>query len=117
MQAMPIALSQTALMEGLECLARCDPDLAPILKEFGVPPLWSRESGFATLVIIILEQQVSVTSARAGYDRLFAVISPLTPRRYLDLDETSLKRISFSRQKIGYIRHLARLILPMVRST
>jgi len=110
MQAMQIALSPTTLMDGLKCLARCDPDLASILKEFGAPPLWFREPGFATLVYIILEQQVSLASAKAVYDRLLAVISPLTPRRYLELDQTSLKSIGFSRQKISYTRHLAQLI-------
>src|SRR5680860_1879583 len=47
MQAMQIELSPTTLMDGLKCLARCDPDLASILKEFGAPPLWFREPGFA----------------------------------------------------------------------
>lgn len=110
-QATPMALSHATLTEGLQYLARHDPDLASILIELGAPPLWSREPGFATLIYIILEQQVSTASARAAYDRLLAVTTPLTPRRFLELDDTLLKRIGFSRQKATYSRHLARSIM------
>lgn len=103
----PAMLTDEIFAEGLRFLADCDADLANILKEQGPPPMWPREPGFPTLLHIILEQQVSLASARAAYDRLLDMISPLTPERFLELDEVVLKGIGFSRQKIAYGRCLA----------
>lgn len=103
-------LTQASLTRGLNHLAAADPDLARVLKEHGRPPLWERDEGFGTLVLIMLEQQVSLASARAAYDRLLASVSPLTPESFLALDDAVLKRVGFSRQKIVYVRHLAQFI-------
>jgi DNA-3-methyladenine glycosylase II len=89
-----------------ELVAR-DSDLAHIVSTYGTPPLWVREPGFPTLVYIILEQQVSLASARAAFERLQAAAKPLTPRRFLRLSDSELKRIGFSRQKTLYTRLLA----------
>ena len=88
-------------------LAECDADLAHVIDLYGQPPLWIREPGFATLVYIILEQQVSLASAKAAFDRLNAAVRPLTPRRFLKLTDSELLRIGFSRQKTLYTRLLA----------
>ena len=77
----------------------------------GPPPLWDRPPGFGTLVHIILEQQVSLASARAAYDRLLAATDPLTPEAFLVLDDAELLAIGFSRQKARYGRALAAGIL------
>jgi len=106
----PAALTEGTLAHGLRVLADRDSDLARILNELGPPPMWAREPGFPTLVHIILEQQVSLASAKAAYDRLLATASPLTPERFLQLDDATLKTIGFSRQKTSYGRHLARAI-------
>jgi len=66
-----------------------------------------REPGFPTLVYIILEQQVSLASAKAAFDRLKAVVKPLTPAGLLKLNDAELLRIGFSRQKTLYTRLLA----------
>lgn len=73
--------------------------------------MWEREPGYHTLLQIILEQQVSLASARAAYNRLVAATDPLTPERFLKLDDVALKAIGFSRQKIGYGRDLSRAIM------
>ena len=104
------ALTEQTLAEGVRELARRDPDLAHIHARWGVPPLWAREPGFPTLVRIILEQQVSLASAQATFARLVAV-APLTPERFLALDDAALKAIGFSRQKTGYTRGLAHSLL------
>jgi DNA-3-methyladenine glycosylase II len=62
-------------------------------------------------VHIILEQQVSLASARAALDRLQLVASPLTPQRFLALDDGALRASGFSRQKTAYCRHLAKAIV------
>ena len=104
-------LNNESFARGLRFLARRDPDLARILKELGVPPLWTRQPGFPTLVHLILEQQVSLASARAAMNRLLAAASPLTPGRFLELDDAALKTIGFSRQKTDYGRVLARALI------
>lgn len=105
------ALTQTSLSRGLAHLAAVDPDLARVLEVHGRPPMWEREQGFGTLVLTILEQQVSLASARAAYERLLAHASPPTPESFLALDDATLRRAGFSRQKTAYARHLAQLII------
>jgi len=92
-------------------LCRRDPDLRRVVKQFGPPPLWAREPGFSTLIHIILEQQVSLASARAAHNRLIKLARPLTPRRFLRFDDATLKTCGFSRQKTAYGRHLAESIM------
>lgn len=104
-------LNEAGLARGLRFLSASDADMARILLEIGPPPMWEREAGFPTLLHIILEQQVSLASARAAYERLRATCRPLTPERFLQLDDDTLKRIGFSRQKTAYGRNLARSIL------
>jgi DNA-3-methyladenine glycosylase II len=99
------------MAQGLRVLAERDADLARILADLGPPPMWAREPGFATLIHIILEQQVSLASARAAYERLLAAADPLTPVRFLALDDATLREIGFSRQKAGYGRGLAQAIV------
>jgi DNA-3-methyladenine glycosylase II len=104
-------LDEQALATGVAWLTRHDADLAGILARHGAPPLWPRPQGFATLVHIILEQQVSLASARAAFDRLLAAASPLTPQRFVEFDAATLKMIGFSRQKTAYCRSLAQALL------
>ncbi len=108
---LPIILTGPSFNAGLGYLSDCDSDLARILDELGKPPLWLREPGFPTLLYIILEQQVSLASAKAAYDRLLIAVSPLTPPAFLELDDITLKKIGFSRQKTAYGRHLAKAIV------
>jgi DNA-3-methyladenine glycosylase II len=99
------------LLEGVTVLTAQDADLAAVVHRWGPPPLWAREPGFPTLIHIILEQQVSLASARAAFDRLLALATPLTPTRFLELDDATLRTVGFSRQKTGYSRHLAQAIV------
>ena len=107
----PRVLTEKTLASGVSLLVKQDDDLAAIVKRFGPPPLWRRETGFHTLVHIILEQQVSLASARAAYDRVVAIASPLTPTRLLELDDATLKVAGFSRQKILYSKGLAQALV------
>jgi DNA-3-methyladenine glycosylase II len=92
-------------------VARKDKDLAIVLRQYGYPPLWSRSASFGTLIHIILEQQVSLASAKAALNKLKDKIGRLTPKKILALSDTELKSCFFSRQKIIYARHLAAAIL------
>ncbi len=77
-------LNAGILSTALADLTARDPRLARIVAELGPPPLWAREPGFPTLLHIILEQQVSLASARAAFDKLAAIADPLTPERFLE---------------------------------
>jgi len=103
-------LDEARLLEGVAALAERDAHLAGVVRRYGPPPLWARPAGFGTLVYIILEQQVSLASARAAYRRLEEAAIPLTPANLLALDDITLREIGFSRQKAGYARGLARMI-------
>jgi DNA-3-methyladenine glycosylase II len=100
-------LTATGLLAAVDELAVRDPDLAAIVARHGPPPLWDREPGFATLIHTILEQQVSLASARSAFDRLRAAADPLSPSRFLELTDAELLAIGFSRQKARYCRALA----------
>jgi DNA-3-methyladenine glycosylase II len=104
-------LDEALLADAAAELGKRDARLAAVLDRFGTPPLWAREPGFPTLIHIILEQQVSLASARAAFARLLEVASPLTPERFLELDDAALKTAGFSRQKTRYGRELARAVM------
>lgn len=101
-------LDELAFARGVSELARRDAHLAEVVAQHGTPPFWTREPGFATLLYIILEQQVSLASAKATYAKLLAEVKLLTPRRFLKLTTRQLKRVGFSRQKMLYARLLAK---------
>lgn len=82
-----------------------------IVSLYGYPPLWLRDPGFPSLVYTILEQQVSLASARAAYLKLLDAAGELTPESFLRFDDTELRAIGFSRQKTSYCRILAHLII------
>lgn len=106
-----ISLTEESFTYGLEVLANLDADFAYILETLGNPPMWEREAGFPTLIHIILEQQVSLAAAKAVFNRLCTVVTPLTPENLLQLEDVQLKAIGLSRQKIVYCRGLANAIV------
>jgi len=108
---MPNPLTQASLLRATRDLTTRDPDLAAVVDRYGPPPLWAREPGFHTLIHIILEQQVSLASAQAAYDRLVAATGRLTPERFVGLSDAELKAVGFSRQKAAYGRGLAHTLL------
>ncbi|MCK3685805.1 hypothetical protein [Maribellus sp. YY47] len=85
-----------------------EPKLEAVIKEFDYPPFWHRDPNFATLVLTILEQQVSLASAKAAFVRLQERIGEITPENILLLSDDELRSCYFSRQKTIYTRQLAR---------
>jgi DNA-3-methyladenine glycosylase II len=107
----PRVLTRETYGSALAELCARDADLGEVVALHGPPPTWERAPGFPTLVHIILEQQVSLASARAAFDRLLAAAAPLTPERLLAFDDDALRRFGFSRQKAAYARGLARAVV------
>lgn len=100
-------LEGKALAAALQALGRQDPDLARAIEDVGTPPPRGRPAGFASLLDIILAQQVSTHSYRAIAKRLEEAIGATTPRSILDLEEGHFRAIGFSRQKVIYARGIA----------
>src|SRR4026208_1458219 len=90
-----------------DTLAKKDSDLKNILKKHGFPPMWTRPATFQTLVLTILEQQVSLASAYAAFKKLREKIGFVTPSKIIALTDSELRACYFSRQKKVYIRELA----------
>ena len=103
-------LTRDRLAKAAECLADRDADLATIFRRHGPPPMWGRRPGFPTLVRIILEQQVSLASARSMFDRLNASVIPFVAARCVELGEPHFRSLGVTRQKSAYCVHLARTI-------
>jgi DNA-3-methyladenine glycosylase II len=92
-------------------LAKKDEHLRSIIREYSYPPVWTRTASFQTLIHIILEQQVSLASARAALNKLKEKLGTITPRKLVVLSDEELKACYFSRQKIVYARSLAQAII------
>ena len=105
-----MALTEAIVAEAAAHLAALDPDLGRVVDRIGPPPLWDRDPAFPPLVHIILEQQVSLASARATFDRLLAEVEELNAAAFLGLTEETLRQCGFSRQKSRYCRGIAEAV-------
>lgn len=103
--------SASDFTERCDKLAAAEPIFKQVLQAYGYPPMWSRPPGFASLIHIILEQQVSLASAKAAFDKLQATLGTITPEGLLGLSDDTLKSCYFSRQKAMYARGLATAIM------
>jgi DNA-3-methyladenine glycosylase II len=88
-------------------LAGRDEVLGAIVEQHGLPEFWHRAPGFPTLVLLILEQQVSLASAKAAFDKLDGRLGGVAPEGLLALSDEELRADGFSRQKARYARALA----------
>src|SRR5215204_4769845 len=104
-------LTQKSLARAARELAARDQTLAAIHATHGDPPLWRRATGFQTLVHIILEQQVSLKSAKSMLVRLEGAIQPFTPLRFIELGDAYLRGLGVTRQKSAYLLDLSAAIV------
>jgi DNA-3-methyladenine glycosylase II len=88
-----------------------DKHLRSVVKQYGYPPVWKRTASFQTLIHIILEQQVSLASARAALKKLKQKLGSVTAKKLLALSDAELRACYFSRQKTLYARCLAQAIV------
>ncbi len=88
-------------------LTRRDRELRRVIMDHGYPPMWTRPATFQSLILTILEQQVSLASAYAAFKKLREKIGYVTPAKILSLSDADLRSCYFSHQKTGYARDLA----------
>lgn len=91
-------------------LARQDAELGKIIKEHGHPPMWVRPATFQSMILFILEQQVSLASAYAAFKKLREKVGFVTPSKVLAMTDEEMRACYFSRQKIVYARELAKAV-------
>ena len=103
-------LTEEAFAAGVAGLAERDRRLRRVVEVYGAPPFTTRPAGFPTLVLLVLEQQVSVASAAACFRRIAALAEPLTPAALLQLPDAVLREAGVSRQKARYLRRLAEML-------
>ena len=84
-----------------------DAVFAAIINRYGPPVFQTRPEGFESLCKTILEQQVSLESARASYRKLLMLMQVFTPQRLLQLTDIQFRECGVSRQKAAYLRALA----------
>lgn len=104
-------LTLASLSTGARQLAASDPDLGDVIRRLGEPPMWGRRPGFATLIQIILEQQVSLAAARTAYRRILRQLGVMMPEAVQAVRESGLRELGLTRQKAAYCYGLATRIL------
>ena len=82
-----------------------------IFEKYGPPPNWTRPPGFVSLSKIILEQQVSLASAKAHFLKLNNYLKELNPENILKLSDSEMRECQISRQKASYLRELSSAII------
>ena len=95
------------IADGLEALQVLDPRLIPVVEIAGSVPLRLREPTLASLMKIVVSQQLSVQSAAAIWSRFEAVFDPQNPNEIASADEDALRAVGLSRPKIKTLRAIA----------
>jgi DNA-3-methyladenine glycosylase II len=99
------------LAEGITWLSGRDADLARVVERHGPPPLWPRDPGFQTLIRIILEQQVTLSSGEAAFGRLERAAGRVEPEAIVTLGEDGARAAGLTRQKARHVVALSRAVL------
>lgn len=92
-------------------LRKKDKTISLVIEKHGIPPDWKREPGFVSLSRIILEQQVSLESAKAHFNRLNDSLTSFVPEEILKLTDEEMRECHISRQKSSYLRALAHAVI------
>lgn len=98
------------MQQALDYLSKKDKVLQYIIENFGNPIVQKRAEGFSALCHIILEQQVSIASAKACYDKIQRHLGEITPKTILNISDSELRNCGVSRQKISYLKDLAQKV-------
>jgi DNA-3-methyladenine glycosylase II len=99
------------MQKAIDHLSKKDKIFKQIIEQYGIPEIPKRRQGFETLALLILEQQVSIDSAKATYNKLKNKVQEFQPKWLLDLPDEDFRTCGVSRQKTKYIKCLAEAIL------
>ena len=99
------------MQKAIEFLSKKDKIFKTIIETYGIPVIPKRIQGFETLALLILEQQVSIDSAKATYNKLKNQVEIFSPENLIVLSDENFRICGVSRQKTKYIKCLAEAIL------
>lgn len=99
------------MQQAIHYLSEKDPIFKTIVEKYGLPVIPVRPQGFETLVLLILEQQVSIDSAKATFLKLKAKHNHFIPEKLLESSDEEYRNLGVSRQKTSYIKALATALL------
>jgi DNA-3-methyladenine glycosylase II len=99
------------MQESIHFLSQKDEVLKTIIADFGLPIIQKTEEGFASMCHIILEQQVSIASAKAAYEKLVNLVGKVDPFNISNATDQDLRTCGISRQKTLYLKDLARRVI------
>lgn len=99
------------MQEAIQYLSEKDDVFKHIVEKYGMPTIPKRPQGFETLVLLILEQQVSIDSAKATFLKLKAKEINFQPESLLHFSDEEYRIIGVSRQKTTYIKALSHSII------
>lgn len=99
------------MQQAIHYLSEKDPIFKTIVEKYGLPVIPVRPQGFETLVLLILEQQVSIDSAKATFLKLKAKHNHFIPEKLLESSDEEFRNLGVSRQKTAYIKALATALL------
>lgn len=99
------------MQEAIQYLSQKDTIFNHIIEKYGLPTIPSRPQGFETLVLLILEQQVSIDSAKATFLKLKAKEKRFQPEFLLNISDEDYRNLGVSRQKTAYIKALSHSII------
>ena len=101
-----------SLSSSIDALCDIEPRFAQVLEQHGYPEPRVRPTGYDTLLRTIVGQQVSVAAAASVWNKLEALLGKgCPPERLLEQDFDALRACGLSRQKQGYARSLAELVV------
>jgi DNA-3-methyladenine glycosylase II len=99
------------MQESIPFLSQKDEVLKTIIADFGLPIIQKREEGFASMCHIILEQQVSIASAKAAYEKLVNLVGKVDPFTIYNATDEDVRTCGISRQKTLYLKDLAQRVI------
>lgn len=99
------------MQHAIEYLSEKDAIFKFIIEKYGLPTIPKRPEGFETLVLLILEQQVSIDSAKATFLKLKEKENILHPENLVSLTDEEFRAVGVSRQKTSYIKALSMAII------
>ena len=105
-------LNKDTLLEGYNYLARREKFFKAVLEEknYQINP-FSKKAGFEGLISLIVEQQLSVASATAIFNRIKDLVKPFNPEQFVKIDSGKFKEAGLSKQKIDYCKGIANKII------
>lgn len=99
------------MQQAIQFLSETEPIFKHIIQKYGLPEIPVRPQGFQTLVLLILEQQVSIDSAKATFLKLKNKHNVFKPEILLNIPDQEYRQIGVSRQKTTYIKALSHSII------